>query len=68
MPKVSKALMVALLDCACFHPDTYIWKPKSMEKLEAMGLVRSGPYRGPLNWYRGKTAFTITEAGRNGHQ
>lgn len=59
--KISKALMVALMDCARFNRGNYIWKPKSMERLAALGLVEIVPTN---VWQRADaTAYGLTRAG-----
>lgn len=62
MQKVSDALLVALKDCANYPRGNYLWKPKSMEKLAAMGLVEEVPTG--ERYYRHIAAYAITEAGR----
>ena len=61
--KIGASLFLALKDCAGFSTGTYIWRPKSMEKLAALGLVQrvSVETFGPS----GSVAYALTEAGRN---
>ena len=54
---LSQAEFVALKDCARFSRGSYIWKPKTMQKLAVLGLVETveGAY--------GQTAYALTKAG-----
>lgn len=66
---INRKLREALGDCAGY-PDvdrgTYVWKPKSMEKLADLGLVRRIPaHRNYTQQHRGKVAYAPTEAGRD---
>lgn len=60
-PKLSPSLLLALRDCVEWHRHRpYVWKPKSMEKLEKLGFVE----RDPLI-YSGMIAYAPTEKGRD---
>ena len=55
---LTPTLRAALADCAGFG--TYLWKPKAMEKLAALGLVE----RVPNEDRAGQLAYRITAAGK----
>jgi hypothetical protein len=60
--KIGASLFLALRDCASYSTGTYIWKPKSMERLAALGLVECvgmARFAPP-----GTVAYAITDAGR----
>ena len=52
-------LKLALQDCAQYKHGFYTWRPKAMEKLEALGFVRKIPHAMAVN----KTAWEVTESG-----
>lgn len=54
--------LAALRDVRDFSTENvaYLWKPKTMAKLESKGLVRPGPERHHLDLPRG---FFITDTG-----
>jgi hypothetical protein len=57
---LSKSLRLALEDCAQYHKHRpYIWKQKSMEKLEALGYVQKEPLI-----YAGCVTYSPTLKGR----
>lgn len=55
-----RSLLVALRDCAQYVPHRpYIWKPQSMRKLEAKGLVRPEQVM-----FLSRVSYRITNLGR----
>jgi hypothetical protein len=58
--RLSRALVAALRECAEYAPHRpYIWRPKTMQKLEARGLVAPDSLM-----YAGKVPYHVTDKGR----
>lgn len=58
--RILPSLEVALIDCCDFSRHMpYIWKPASMKKLEALGLVERETLM-----HSGRVAYKVTEKGR----
>lgn len=56
---LNKSLKLAIQDCDQYRPGFFIWKPKSMEKLESLGYARKIPHA----CAPGVFAWEITEEG-----
>jgi hypothetical protein len=62
-PVLKPIELEALRDCASYAPHyRYIWKPRTMERLAAKGLVEAYPHREV--GYKGRVAYRLTDAGR----
>jgi hypothetical protein len=57
---LSPGLIVALKDCDSYAKHRpYVWKPKTMQRLEALGLAEPD-----MLMHAGKVAYHLTDKGR----